>query len=208
MEQDPNTYDVEHVCTAHSNMSNAEWETIYREAWSLFYTPAHLKTLMRRAAATGGPMASLLKVLVSFATTVRLENVHPLQSGILKRRSERRPGMTRDCAWVFWSRIAWQTLYKHAILSALILRLLFWKTIIAWNPAARDYMDQALAPVADNDDVRLDLLTKTAGAAHAIAHNQKSGRADRGKVGQNRVSKLARCYSHSAWRRRWAKCVG
>jgi len=50
---------------------------------------------------------------------------------------------------------------------------LFWKTVIAWNPAARDYIDQALAPVADDDDVRLDLLTKTAGAADAIAHIRK-----------------------------------
>jgi hypothetical protein len=175
MEQDLNTYDVEHVCTAHAKMSKTEWEAIYREAWSLFYTPAHLKTLMRRAAATGVPMASLIKVLVSFATTVRLENVHPLQSGILrlKSRSERRPGAPREGAWLFWTRFAWQTLYKHAILLALIVQLLFWKTTIAWNPAALDYMDQALAPVADDDDVRLDLLTKTTGAAHAIAHTKK-----------------------------------
>jgi hypothetical protein len=175
MEQDLNTYDVEHVCTAHAKMSKAQWEAIYREAWSLFYTPAHLKTLMRRAAATGVPMTSLLKVLVSFATTVRLENVHPLQSGIvrLKRRSERRPGTLREGVWLFWTRFAWQTLYKHAILLSLIVRLLFWKTAIACNPAARDYMDQALAPVADDDDATLDLLTKTAGAAHAVAHIRK-----------------------------------
>src|SRR5271165_2406498 len=51
MEQDLNTYDVEHVCTAHPRMSRAEWEAIYQEAWSLYYTPAHLRTLMRRAAA-------------------------------------------------------------------------------------------------------------------------------------------------------------
>jgi hypothetical protein len=175
MEQDLNTYDVEHVCTTHAKMSKAEWEAIYREAWSLFYTPAHLKTLMRRAAATGVPMASLIKVLVSFATTVRLENVHPLQSGILrlKSRSERRPAMPREGAWLFWTRFAWQTLYKHTILLALILRLLFWKIAIAWNPKASDYMDQALAPVADDDSVRLDLLTKTTGAVQAIAHAKK-----------------------------------
>jgi hypothetical protein len=175
MDQDLNTYDVEHVCTAHANMTKAEWEAIYREAWSLFYTPKHLKTLMRRAAATGVPMGSLLKVLVSFATTVRLENVHPLQSGILrlKHRSERRPGMPRESAFVFWARFVGQTFYKHAILLALILRLLFWKTAIAWNPAAPDYMDQALAPVGDDDDATLDLLTQTAGAARAVAHIKK-----------------------------------
>jgi hypothetical protein len=175
MERDLNTYDVEHVCTTHPKMSKAEWEAIYREAWSLFYTPAHLKTLMRRAAATGVPMGSLIKVLLSFATTVRLENVHPLQSGILrlKHRSERRPGMPRESAWAFWTRFAWQTLYKHIILLALIVRLLCWKTAIAWDPAARDYTDQALAPVGDDDDATLDLLTKTAGAVRTVAHIRK-----------------------------------
>jgi hypothetical protein len=92
MDPDLNTYDVEHVCTAHPKMSKQEWEDIYREAWSLYYTPKHMKTLLRRAAATGVPMGSLVKVLVTFATTVCLENVHPLQNGILrvKRLSERR----------------------------------------------------------------------------------------------------------------------
>src|SRR6185437_10470529 len=57
MHPDLNNYDVEHVCTAHSRMSKQQWEEIYREAWSLYYTPKHMKTLLRRAAATGVPMA-------------------------------------------------------------------------------------------------------------------------------------------------------
>ena len=71
MDPDLNIYDVEHVCTAHPKMSKQEWEGIYHEAWSLYYTPEHMKTLLRRAVATGVPLASLVKVLVSFATTVR-----------------------------------------------------------------------------------------------------------------------------------------
>src|SRR5262249_8452109 len=104
---------------------DVEWEAIYREAWSLYYTPEHMRTLMRRAAATGVPMGSLLKVLVSFATTVRLENVHPLQSGVLrlKHPSERRPGLPRERIWVFWPRFVWETLYKHVILAGVIARL-------------------------------------------------------------------------------------
>src|SRR5271166_2622294 len=98
LEEDLNEYDVEHVCTAHPKMSKHEWEGIYREAWSLYYTPEHMKTLLRRMVATGVPMGSLLKVLVTFAMTVRLEKVHPLQAGIfrLKRPSERRPGLPRE----------------------------------------------------------------------------------------------------------------
>ena len=67
MDPDLNKYDVEHVCTAHPRMSQTEWEAIYSEAWSLYYTPEHMKTLLLRAAATGVPMGSLTKVLVAFA---------------------------------------------------------------------------------------------------------------------------------------------
>jgi radical SAM superfamily enzyme YgiQ (UPF0313 family) len=115
MEADLNRYDVEHVCTAHPKMSKAEWEAIYQEAWSLYYTPEHMKTLLRRAAATGVPMGSLVKVLVTFAMMVPLEKVHPLQAGIfrLKRRSERRPGLPCESALVFWPRYVWDTLRKQ-----------------------------------------------------------------------------------------------
>jgi len=175
MEPDLNAYDVEHVCTAHAKMSKAEWVAIYREAWSLYYTPEHMKTLLRRAAATGVPMGSLLKLLVSFATMVRLENVHPLQSGVLrlKHPSERRPGLPRERVWVFWPRFVWETLYKHFVLAGVIARLLVSRTSIAFDPHARAYMDRALAPVGDDNDASLDLLTKTAGASAAITHIRK-----------------------------------
>jgi hypothetical protein len=175
MDADLNTYDVEHVCTAHPRMRRREWEEIYREAWSLYYTPAHMTTLLRRAAATGVPMGSLIKVLVAFATTVRLENVHPLQGGVLrlKRPSERRPGLPPLSPWIFWPRFVWETLSKHAILLGTIARLVVVKLAIARDRGARAYMDQALAPVGDDDDEDLDLLTKTTGGTAAVAHVRK-----------------------------------
>ena len=175
MDSDLNNYDTEHACTAHIKMSGQEWEAIYHEAWSLYYTPEHMKTLLRRTAATGGPMGSLVKLLFTFSTTDRLEKVHPLQSGILrlKHPSERRPGLPRESPWSFWPRFVWETLYKHAILAGMIGRLLVWKTAIARDRAARGYMDQALTPLRDDEDVTLDLLTKTTGARAAIAHIKK-----------------------------------
>jgi hypothetical protein len=52
------------------------------------------------------------------------------------------------------------------------MRLLLWKRAITHDPDARTYTDLALTPVRD-DDVRLDLLTKTAGARAAVAHVNK-----------------------------------
>jgi radical SAM superfamily enzyme YgiQ (UPF0313 family) len=172
MDRDLNKYDLEHVCTAHPKMSQKEWETVYREAWSLYYAPEHLRTLLRRAAATNVPIGSLIKVLVQFAGTVRLENVHPLQGGLLrlKHPAERRPGLPREMAWIFWPRFAAATVTKLALLAGLIGRLLLFKFALARDPRARAYTDQALTPVRDDEDVTLDLLTKTTGARAAVTH--------------------------------------
>jgi hypothetical protein len=174
MDADLNRYDVEHVCTGHARMSREQWEAIYRESWSLYYTPKHMETLLRRAVATGVPVNSLIKVLVNFATAVWLENVHPLQGGILrlKHPSERRPGLPRERAFIFWSRFVWQTLSKHVVILGMIARLLLLKLVITRDPAARTYTDIALTPVND-DDVTLNLLTSTTGAHAAIAHLKK-----------------------------------
>jgi len=174
MDADLNRYDVEHVCTGHARMSREQWEEIYRESWSLYYTPKHMETLLRRAVATGVPVNSLIKVLVNFAAAVWLENVHPLQGGILrlKHPSERRPGLPRERAFIFWSRFVWQTLSKHVVILGMIARLFLLKLVITRDPAARTYTDIALTPVND-DDVTLNLLTSTTGAHAAIAHLKK-----------------------------------
>ncbi|TCU21865.1 radical SAM family protein [Rhizobium azibense] len=175
MDADLNTYDVEHVCTAHEKMSRQEWESIYHEAWSLYYSPEHVKTLLRRAVASGLPLASLVKVLVSFATTVPLEKVHPLQSGLLrlKHPSERRPGLPQQHPLVFWPRFVWETVVKHVALAGSILRMSATAFLIKRNPASKNYMDQALTPVDDGEEEKLDLFTKTAGGTAAVTHVRK-----------------------------------
>jgi len=169
MHPDLNSYDTEHACTAHAGMSPEAWEAIYHEAWSLYYTPEHMKTLLRRTAATSGPMGSLAKLLFTFSTTDRVEGVHPLQSGILrlKHPSERRPGLPRENPWIFWPRFVWETLKKHALLAGRICTLLVWKTRIERHPDARRYMDRALTPVHDDEDAMLDPRTETNGAKAA-----------------------------------------
>ena len=175
MDPDLNSYDVEHVCTSHPLMSRQAWEDIYREAWSLYYSPDHMRTLIRRAVATGVPVASLVKLLVTFGTSVPLENMHPLQTGILRlvRPSERRPGLPRESAHVFWPRLAWRTVTKNIFIVSRIVRLLLAARAIARGVGATAYMDEALAPVSDDGDASLDLLTKTTGGRAAVRHAQK-----------------------------------
>jgi Radical SAM superfamily len=183
MDADLNTYDVEHVCTGHARMSRQEWQDIYQEAWGLYYSPEHMKTLLRRAAATGVSLKSLIKLLVTFSSTVRLESVHPLQSGIVRMRhpSERRPGHAAESAFVFWPRLIWTTLKVHVGLARLIAGLTLQARAIQRDASAGGYMDQALMPVGADDDETLDLMTETTGARTAIAHTKKVARLTSGQ---------------------------
>ena len=175
MEVDLNAYDLEHVCTDHPKMSRREWRAVYREAWSLYYSREHMRTVIRRMAASGGPVASLVKLLVRFSTADRLEGVHPLQSGVLRQKhpSERRPGLPRENPLIFWPRYVWQTLKLHALLAGAIGRLAVAAIMITLSSKTQTYTDLALMPVGEAQDEELDLFTKTTGARDAIAHFKK-----------------------------------
>ena len=176
MEPDLNKYDVEHVCTAHARMSTAGVGGDLSPRPGRSTTPR--RTWRRCCAApwpAGVPLASLVKVLVNFATTVRLENVHPLQGGILrlKHPSERRPGLPVESPLVFWPRFVWETVRKQAILIGTIGRFVGVAMAIRRSPGAHAYTDEALTPVSEDDDATLDLMTVTTGGRAAVAHGKK-----------------------------------
>ena len=95
MDPDMNKYDVEHVCTGHPLMSNEAWNQTYRDAWKRYYTDEHVETVLRRAAVTGLRMNKIADVMTAFSSAARIEGVHPLQCGIVRRkiRTSRRHGM-------------------------------------------------------------------------------------------------------------------
>lgn len=175
MDPDLNRYDLEHVVTDHPRMIRDELQAVYEEAWPLYYTRKHMETLQRRAVATGVPVMSLIKVLVPFSLMVRLERVHPLQSGLLRQRhrSERRPGLPRE-GW-----LAFQLKhYGHLFAANLkLIRSIAWilgvKCRIDRDPNRHRYTDLALTPVGDDDQQTFDFMTQTAGAKAAVQHQRR-----------------------------------
>ena len=160
MHPDLNRYDLEHVCAPHPKMTQAEWEAIYLEAWGLYYSKEHMRTLLRRGRVTGLPLMSLLKLLLTFSTTIPIERVHPIQGGILrlKHPSELRPGLAAPNAVRFWAGFAWDTLRKHALIAQRLASLLLTLRAIRRDPAAASYADLALTPGEPEEEARLDLL--------------------------------------------------
>jgi len=157
MDPDLNKYDLEHITTSHSRMSKEEWEQIYQNAWDLYYSPEHIKTLIRRAAA-GGPNPSRVMLHIhQFHGTIKYQNVHPLQGGFLRRkvRTQRRPGMPKENPLFFYPKRAWETVSGLVPFALYYFRLRSIRKKIKREPGRRTYTDKALIPVKDTEDVLL-----------------------------------------------------
>ena len=149
MDPDMNKYDLEHVVTTHPRMSQAEWEHAYRLAWETYYTPGHMATVMRRAAATGISPGKMMFLLMWFWGCVFIEKLHPLEGGYLRRkvRTERRPGLPVENPLVFWPRYVADLAVKHVKIARMVWRLAKVRRAIKSDPHSRAYRDTALTPV-------------------------------------------------------------
>jgi hypothetical protein len=170
MAPDMNSYDLEHVTTAHPRMSKAEWEGAYKLAWRMYYTPKHMETIMRRAAACGISIGKMMFLLIWFYGCATIEKIHPLEGGYLRRkvRVDRRPGYDIENALVFFPKYIVELIGKHAKFAWIIWRARRIRAAIKRDPAARSYKDTALNPVADDDLDELEMFSVTM-AARAVA---------------------------------------
>jgi hypothetical protein len=164
-----NKYDLEHACTAHPKMSKQEWERAYDLAWRTYYTPEHMETILRRAVAKRISPGKMMFLLVWFWGCVTLERVHPLQGGFLRRkvRVDRRPGFPIENPVVFYAKHAAETLVIWTKVAGLVWRLSRVRSSLRRDPQARNYMDQALMPVAESDLDTLEMLNVSVSARAA-----------------------------------------
>jgi hypothetical protein len=170
-----NKYDLEHVVTTHRVMSKEDWEGIYQRAWPTYYSPEHLERMMRRSAITRRGLGNISFLILWFYSSIAIEHIHPLQGGYFRRkyRRDRRPGLPRESPLVFYPRYAAEVVVKHIRLARLLWRLRSLSRRVLSDPRVRDYTDEALTPVVDEELDRLDLFTVSTGAKSAVAKARK-----------------------------------
>jgi radical SAM superfamily enzyme YgiQ (UPF0313 family) len=180
MDPDMNKYDLEHVCTAHPRMTADEWKQVYRDAWARYYTDAHVETVLRRAVASGLKPRKMADVMTAFSSAARIEGVHPLQCGIIRRkvRKSRRHGLPIENPFVFYPARAVE--FVTAVVEWLRVGLRYHgikKRVVA-DPLSRSYVDDAtrVASVEEMENDELvaafaDKIPDTYGAPkrHAVA---------------------------------------
>src|SRR5262245_53571548 len=176
MDPDLNKYDLNHRVSHHSKMSDKEWEEAYRAAWLAFYTPEHVRTILRRSAACRlGRPGTTLSTILWFYLMILFEGVHPLEGGAfrLKFRRDRRFGMKIESPLVFYPRYAWETAkkawgYWHVYRQ---FRATLNEALTA--PDRWTYSDVAITPPEKDEFERLSLYHETIGGEAALARKRR-----------------------------------
>ena len=176
MDPDMNKYDLNHRVSHHARMSDAEWDAAYRDAWTAYYTPEHMRTILRRAAAhkAGRPKTALATILW-FSLVSRFEGVHPLEGGALrlKSRRDRRHGMKRENPLVFYPREAVEIARKARGYWRVWRRARAMLREVLAAPDRWTYTDLAIAPPAPDERETLDLYHATSGGEAALARQAR-----------------------------------
>ena len=172
MDPDLNKYDLNHRVTHHARMSDTEWEEAYRAAWLNYYTPEHVRTILRRAAAhkLGRPGTALTTILW-FNLMILFESVHPLEGGAfrLKFRRDRRHGMPIESRFVFYPRYFAETVVKACRYLSVYRSAMRTLKQVLKAPDRWTYTDLAIAPPLADELDTLDLYNVTSGGEAAVA---------------------------------------
>ncbi len=171
MDPDMNKYDLEHICTGHPIMSREEFQGVYDEAWHRFYSEEHVETILRRAIASGMRGGALRTAILEFYGCIKIEEVHPLQGGVFRRkyRRDRRSDLPLESPLVFYPRYLWSTVSK--VVRFLLMKRRYDQILerIKNDPAQESYTDISITPVVQDEMDELELYTTSDSAKAAVA---------------------------------------
>jgi hypothetical protein len=172
MDPDLNKYDLNHAVAEHPNMSIAEWQAAYRQAWRTYYSHDHIRTILRRTAAKGQSLEKTLFMINWFRGSIDIEDIHPLECGVLrtKHRRDRRSGMPIESAWSFYPRHWTNTVLKQVRWLWLWAEMWPFLMKLKADKGRTAYMDLSLTPVDEHDE---DLEIFHTAEAEAYVAQQK-----------------------------------
>ena len=172
MDPDINKYDLDHRVAHHSKMTDQEWEEAYRAAWATYYTPEHIRTILKRAAQIpNGRPKPITSTIMWFKLMIEQEGVHPLEGGAfrLKYRRDRRRSLPLELPFVFYPRY-WGGIARQGVaLLAIFLRTRRILNEVLNAPDRYTYTDLAIAPPRDDEFEQLSLYHATSGGEAALA---------------------------------------
>jgi radical SAM superfamily enzyme YgiQ (UPF0313 family) len=190
MDPDLNKYDLETATIEHPRMSRQEWQKTYQDMWSWYYTDEHVERLMRRNVAYGVNPVTIWRGALQVYGAAYFENVHPQQCGYLRRkdRTQRRPELPVESAFVFYPRHVWQTAVKLARFGAYAVKLHRMRKRAQKDPNAAAYMDLAISPVEDAPGEHLEMFELNDSARAAVEKAVRQAKRHKGAEPQTEAA--------------------
>ncbi|MEM7424980.1 MAG: radical SAM protein [Pseudomonadota bacterium] len=177
LDPDMNKYDLHQRVSHHPVMSDEEWEAAVDAAWEAYYTPEHMKTVLKRVFGTGSNrrVFTAERMVWHYYFAKGPFNHYKMEGGFipLRFRKDRRPTFKREHPLVFYPRYA----YDLVRMVGGYMKVWGW---FRWelqklrrNPEAKNYRDAAIAPVVADEIETSRLLTETTGGAESVAREKK-----------------------------------
>ena len=161
LESDMNAYDSVHVTAPHPRMSKQELQEAYRNAWDIYYTPDHVEQVMRRGREWKFDVNKIKWMMFSFYGTAKVEGVHPLDGGLIRRkkRRDRRRNLPLENPLVFYGRYIWESAQKLTRFLWLYFSYQLRYRRVMKGPVPSVASDIAMQPVRLEELDHLDLFT-------------------------------------------------
>ena len=174
MDSDMNRYDLEHTTTDHPLMSRESLQELYRRIWDVYYTDAHVETLMRRAMGYGIKPVRIWQNVIEIYGIMCFELLHPQQGGFFRRkaRTQRRPGYPIESPLVFYPKRIWKILATYVPWGLYAWKLHRMRKRIQNDESARNYRDFSMTPVEDAEHEELEMFEVNEAARAAVAKAQ------------------------------------
>ena len=174
LDSDLNRYDLEHVTTDHPRMAREEWQATYDRAWHLYYSRQHNETMIKRAIGSGINPARLTSMIFTFYASHAFEKVHPLQSGVFRRklRGSRRSDLPLEGRLSFYTRRTREVFQTYVPALSFLWQLTRLRHRLLKDPATRSYRDLAITPLDNELDETLGLYEATE-SARRVAHQAR-----------------------------------
>ncbi|MGQ0559231.1 MAG: B12-binding domain-containing radical SAM protein, partial [Sphingosinicella sp.] len=176
MDPDLNKYNLHHRVSHHPNMSDADWEGAYLDAWRLWFTDEHMETVARRhAVRPGGRPAKAVQYMNEFKMLWEIEGLHAMEGGVLrrKRRASRRPIFRRELPVLFELKYALETARKAWRYWRMFARAARIVKKVESDPNRFAYTDLAITPVSEDEVETLELIHATAGGEAFLEKKKK-----------------------------------
>ena len=141
-----------------------------------YYSPQHIETVIRRAAALpGGRPRAKMRLMLWFYLMYKIEGLHPLEGGMfrLKYRRDRRRSLPIEHRLFFYPKYFLETARKAGQYAIMVWSAYRMLRRVERDATKKDYSDLAITPPSPDDLETLAMFNETSGGEAAVAKKRR-----------------------------------